>query len=285
VIDQDGGGNVSAGDIVQVTNDRGEVTRTALTREQAIDFNQRSNVVATALRSQPPPWQFTGNTTPVLKDDRGRPVQSNEFWEFKEMNGTDVNGRPAKVKYLQIREGVDPARAVDDLYKNPKRYEFDCATAVRVVNLKATLDTVGADDFNASHNQLMLYGRWDQRDGGALDGGWTTQRFAQERNGEFGKFDPASGDRLVPGDWRWYEREGDTTTASQGWNVIYLGKDENGKDQFWRTMSGTFTDSQPGEVGGRVFGDGIAGEYLAGIRGTTDINALIAMDQRPGPGR
>ena len=97
-----------------------------------------------------------------------------------------------------------------------------------------------------------------------------------DSKGEFDKFDPSKGDKLVPGDWRYYEKKGDTKSANQGWNVIYLGKDENGKDQFWK-IHGTFTDKNPGKTG-----SAISGEYLSSAQGTPDTAGLLGIDQNSG---
>lgn len=55
-----------------------------------------------------------------------------------------------------------------------------------------------------------------------------------------------------------------------------MGKDDAGRDQFWR-IGGTFTDSNPGATG-----SGLPGEYLSGIRGSTDVDYLVNIDRTPG---
>ncbi len=257
VFDNDLDGQIGAGDVIQKAN--GE--RVTFNKEQAIDFNQRANIVKNALSN--PKWEFTPDATPKLKGP-------NDFWELKDVPGKDF-------QMMSLKPGANPAAAVEDLRKHPERYEFDCAGGVRALNLLSTLDTIGKDDFNHSFQSLNFYGKFDSTDGKSDGGEWNYVSHADYNNGEWGRYDPQSGDQLVPGDWRWYENPTDNTTENNGWNVIYLGKDESGKDQFWR-IGKTFVDSNPGATGtGEV-----ANEYLSGVSGTTDINKLLYMDRTEG---
>ncbi len=56
--------------------------------------------------------------------------------------------------------------------------------------------------------------------------------------GEYALFDPAQGDDLRIGGTYYFDKPGDMTTASQGWNAVYLGRQDNGSHQFWTSDVG-----------------------------------------------
>jgi hypothetical protein len=144
---------------------------------------------------------------------------------------------------LVLKPNVDPSAAVEDMRQHPERYQFDCATGVRVVNLIGTKDTIGSADFNETYRGLEVYGHFDTGDGRRDGGAWIIEDKSgtrPENNEEFKPFNPATGDRLMPGDWRWYESPNDRTTAGQGWNVVYMGQDAQGRHQFWKVDGGVF---------------------------------------------
>ncbi|MGE0492201.1 MAG: hypothetical protein AB7S38_23520 [Vulcanimicrobiota bacterium] len=224
------------------------------TREQAF----RQNIVKAAEQAGDG-WAFTPSPTPQLRDDRGRLVEGNDYWELARQDDHQV---------LKLRQGADASQAVDDLFENKQRYALDCATAIRALGLKAELDTVGRDDFSNAHQDLSLYGHYDSFDHSFDSGAWDITagpRIDYGAGPEFGRFD-SSNDQLVAGDLRYFEHPGDTTTANQGWNALYLGQDENGQDRFWRTAGGAFTG-------------GLEGHYLSNLRGVPDGDQLAAVDR------
>ena len=208
-------------------------------------------------------------------------LSRNEFWEVVETRGED--NKP--FQYMKIRETdddgnpVNPSDAVQHMFDNKDDYILDCATPMRLLNLKAQLDTVGADDFDRSHRGLSLHSHFDSHDtnGDTLDSGFNVSvQTAASGNSdgaiagvEYTRFDPAN-DKLVPGDWRYFDKAGDITTSNQGTNRIYLGPGENGKENFW-------------VIGGGLEAIDLAepplGEHLTSLNGTPPIDRLVAIDQ------
>ena len=163
---------------------------------------------------------------------------------------------------------------------------------MRLMNLKSTLDTVGAEDFNANFKGATLCGQFDShnRSGSNGDAGFLHQaeyvKAGQQvavkgrlavAGKEFTRFDP-NNDKLRPGEVRYFERPGDTESAVQGWNVIYLGTDDSGKPKFWRVRDGVeavkLQDNFDATEGGAY-----SGEYLSSQRATPDVASLIAIDR------
>lgn len=227
----------------------------------SLDERYRSNVVkAAGLAGQG--WDFKESPSPSIVDNQGRQVQGNEFWEIRDSVNADGSSR----QVMGLRQGANAEAAVNDLFANKKNYQFDCAAAVRVLGLKAELDTVGGNDFNRAHQGLELYGHHDSYDGNFDSGAWNITagpRVDYGAGAEFGAFD-SSEDSLKAGDLRYFEKPGDTTTANQGWNAIYLGKDAQGGDRFWRTAGGEFSS--------------LEGHYLSNLRGAPDLAQLGAVD-------
>ncbi|GMU52366.1 MAG: hypothetical protein AMXMBFR33_15120 [Candidatus Xenobia bacterium] len=217
----------------------------------SLDQQYRANVVRAAEEAGDG-WAFESSPTPRL-------LGPSDSWQ---MGTRELDGQQHSV--LELKPGADPTRAVQDLFVNRQNYAFDCATAVRAVGLKAELDTVGADTFSQSHSDLFLFGHYDSVDGNQDSGAWRISAGPSVDYGagpELGAFDPTS-DRLQPGELRYFENPGDTTSENQGWNVIYLGQDAWGQDRFWRT--------------GGEFTGGIEGQYLSDLRGTPDLDQLSA---------
>ncbi len=216
-----------------------------------LDQQYRANVVRAAEQAGDG-WAFEASPTPLL-------LGPSDYWQ---MGSRELDGQTQRV--LELKPGADPSGAVQDLYLNRQSYAFDCATAVRAVSLKGELDTVGSEAFDRSHSDLFLFGHHDSVDGNQDSGAWRISAGPSVDYGagaELGAFDPTS-DRLQPGELRYFENPGDTTTENQGWNVIYLGQDGRGQDRFWRT--------------GGEFTGGIEGQYLSNLRGTPDLAQLSA---------
>ena len=292
-----GTGKISAGDTVVIRNAQGVETKKVLSQAEAYDVNFRSNVLNAAKLASDPAWDFTEKIVEMPKNElnppevrttqvNGQNVQQKVLardskWEVLEQRGDDGKN----FQFLKIRSTDDngnpvkPSDAINDLFANKDKFVFDCATPVRILNLKAQLDTVGADDFDAANQGLALHSHFDSNDknGDAFDSGFdktVTLAAAGNADGatpgvEFSRFNP-SNDRLVPGEWRYFEGPGDDTTSSQGTNRIYLGPAANGKASFY-------------EIGGGIVDINLnnppLGEYLSSLRGSTPTDELIAIDQ------
>jgi protein-glutamine gamma-glutamyltransferase len=117
-----------------------------------------------------------------------------QFWIKNELGG------------FQLKEGVLPSDAINDIFINSHLYAFECATAIVIVFYKAVLDVMDKQTFNRLFSNLLLYD-WhvDQ------DLGIKTKK----------------GEDYLPGDCLYFKNpEFDPQTPQwQGENTIYLGKD------------------------------------------------------------
>ncbi|TVY10256.1 protein-glutamine gamma-glutamyltransferase [Paenibacillus cremeus] len=57
---------------------------------------------------------------------------------------------------FQLRSGVLPSNAIQDIFSNSSLYAFECATAIIIILYKALLDTIGAEAFNRMFKDLYL---------------------------------------------------------------------------------------------------------------------------------
>ena len=137
-----------------------------------------------------------------------------QFWQV------DQSGR------MHVRPGVSPADAVDDIFNNPQAYVLDCAAASHVVGLRAIKNTIGAEDFNRTHQGLNIYG-------------WDAQRLNSD--GDMQSLSKISGDQnqramggIRAGDVGYFKNPDNISTEWQGENVISLGG-----DQYWGHPGGT----------------------------------------------
>lgn len=173
-------------------------------------------------------------------------LERNNYWEVVQ-RGAD--------RHLVMREtdnagqAVKPSEALQDIFAHRENYQFDCATPMRLLNLKATLDTVGADDFDQHSGRLQLSSWYDQHDNSRFDGGFISSVRTAEAGtinvkdktnnaGETALFDPGKGDKLTPGNIYYFDLPGDTSSERQGWNAVYLGTGNNGSHQFWSSSIG-----------------------------------------------
>jgi len=58
---------------------------------------------------------------------------------------------------FELRYGVSPSAAVEDIYVNGPLYAFECATAIIIILYKAVLDMIGREAFDRSFGRLYLY--------------------------------------------------------------------------------------------------------------------------------
>ncbi|EPY04504.1 transglutaminase [Paenibacillus alvei TS-15] len=59
---------------------------------------------------------------------------------------------------FQLRRGVSPSAAINDIFHNGGQYAFECATAIIIVLYKAIIDTLGESVFDRYFQDLLL---WD----------------------------------------------------------------------------------------------------------------------------
>ena len=281
-------GRLSQGDTLLVRNTAGqEVSRKTLTADDIYAMRFRENMLKNA-GSIGAGWEFTEKLVSIKGAQLAQPetrqytdsngargtekvVERNNFWEVVErgsnrflvMRNTDNAGKP-----------VLASDAINDVFTNRKNYAFDCASPMPLMNLKSTLDTIGKDDFNRNAGQLLISSWYDQYDTSRFDGGYLTNvRTAAAGEitvngkanlaGETAKFDPAKGDKLIPGNTYYFDLPGDTTTAEQGWNAVYMGQKADGSHEFWSNSVGLLSvtfDGKDFTTTGRL-----AGYYLGAV--------------------
>jgi protein-glutamine gamma-glutamyltransferase len=109
-----------------------------------------------------------------------------------------------KLGGFQLKKGVSPADAINDIFENSQLYAFECATAIVIVFYKAVLDTIEVNTFNKLFANLLLYDwHFDQ------DLGIKTK----------------IGDDYIPGDCLYFKNPDVDPEMPQwqGENAIYLG--------------------------------------------------------------
>ena len=104
---------------------------------QAFERNMREQIISSARA-----LNASGADFAVFDDSRCNP----QFWLR-----TDNGG-------FQLRSGIQPSKAILDIYTNGQMYAFECATAMVIVLYRATLLSIGEDAFNRHFNDLFL---WD----------------------------------------------------------------------------------------------------------------------------
>lgn len=122
---------------------------------------------------------------------------------------------------LQLKPGVKPSEALEDIAQNPSKYGYECATGLVVVYYQAILDLIGPEDFDRIASDLVV-GPWQMED--------SLASLMVNRHPNPGKDTETDlGDHtLVPGNY-YYFRNWDVTdeARARGWqgeNVIYLGE-------------------------------------------------------------
>jgi hypothetical protein len=305
VSDSNRDGKLSVGDTVVVKNSSGaQVSTKQLTADDMYEVRFRENMTK-AVNSVGRGWDFSDKLVDIQNNTLSQPfnrtyvnsyglpaqekvLEQNKYWEVVQRNGqnyllmrtTDSNGNAVKA-----------SDALNDLLNNKQNYAFDCATPMPIFNMKATLDTIGADDFNAKAGRLMFSGWYDQYDNSKNDGGFVpTIRTAQAgevsvngvRNlaGETAMFNTALGDDLRVGSTYYFDKPGDKTSATQGWNAIYMGRDAtNGNYQFWSSSAGTISINF--QNGSWIPSGGYSGDYLGAAISDPNIARLKAWDTTP----
>jgi protein-glutamine gamma-glutamyltransferase len=116
-----------------------------------------------------------------------------QFWDLTEVGG------------CQLKEGILPSVAIQDLFINGRKYAYECSTAMVIVLYHAVLQTLGPDVFNRLFANTLLYDwQYDK------DLGLTVERADVILPGDIVYFDNPDYDTNKP-EWR-------------GENAIYLGR-------------------------------------------------------------
>lgn len=108
-----------------------------------------------------------------------------------------------------LKQGVKPSDAINDIFRNPRKYGTECATVMVMIFYKAVLDNYGDKLFNAAFSEITLM-NWQQLDDLM---GISTQRKVPD---------------YLPGDCRYFRNPdvNPLTPEWQGENAIYLGENK-----------------------------------------------------------
>jgi protein-glutamine gamma-glutamyltransferase len=197
LIDVDGDGRLSDGDVAWRTDAAGRVNITKLDRA----LRDRVQIGA-AMIGAAEAMDGAGHRFALIVDHKFNP----HFWT---PDGTGT---------FKLKDGVKASDAFDDLFKSPHQYQFECATALVITQYKAMRDLLGADDFDRVCNDLRI-GPWQNEDllddvvelSGRGDVEATAARKETLRAGDYGYFK------------NWEVSEKGAADGWQGENVIYLG--------------------------------------------------------------
>lgn len=121
---------------------------------------------------------------------------------------------------FELKTGMSPSAALDDIFSSPSAYKFECATALVIVQYKAMRDLLGARDFDCVCAGLRI-------------GPWQTEATLDRATSLSGNGDveatPARRATLRAGDYgyfkNWDVSDAGRDAGWQGENVISLGGD------------------------------------------------------------
>lgn len=294
-------GKLTVGDTLIIQNENGqELKRSTLSNRDIYDLRFRENMLKNGLAVETG-WEFTDQLVSIKDAALAKPelreftnangststervLERNQFWEVVERDGN---------RYLLMRtsndqnQAVQASDAINDLFNHREAYAFDCASPMSVLNLKASLDTIGTADFNRNAGQLMISSWFDQYDNSQFDGGYIAQvrtAAAGEVNingvrnlaGETALFDPSKGDKLIPGNAYYFDLPGDNTSSVQGWNALYLGQDTEGHHQFWSSSIGKISIDFANNT--YLTAGQLSGYYLGAVVSDPNTSRLQAWD-------
>ncbi|MDV2886049.1 protein-glutamine gamma-glutamyltransferase [Alkalihalophilus pseudofirmus] len=101
--------------------------------------------------------------------------QSNAAFEvFETSRSNPMYWYTTRYGGFQLRPGVRPSVAIDDIYRNSHMYGFECATAMVIVYYHAVLNIIGPAKFDQLFPDLYLYS-WNFDPDLALQTGFSAQ--------------------------------------------------------------------------------------------------------------
>jgi protein-glutamine gamma-glutamyltransferase len=92
----------------------------------------------------------------IVEESEAMQAGDARFAVFKESRCNEDYWVRTEEGGFKLKEGVLPADAINDIYKNAGLYAFECATAIVIVLYKATLDSIGDAEFNRLFSGLKL---------------------------------------------------------------------------------------------------------------------------------
>lgn len=97
-------------------------------------------------------------------------LRSNILAAAKDMHNSDVGFATFRTSYcnteywnltseggFELKRNVTAADGIRDIYQNARKYGFECATAVMIIEYKAVLETLGDEEFNRLFPNIYLH--------------------------------------------------------------------------------------------------------------------------------
>lgn len=198
LIDANFNGRLDAGDVALTRGADGKVETTRISQILA-----DKAAVGAAMVGACEAMDRAGHAFELIKNHRCNAA----YWTLESGSGV-----------FKRKEGVSPSDALEDIFKNPSQYGFECATALVIVYYKAMYDLVGRADFDRLCKDVKI-GPWAYE--GDLSRLMVTEgngsreaspeRRATLRAGEYGYF------------MNWDVSAKGRDEGWQGENVIFLG--------------------------------------------------------------
>ena len=273
-------GTFSPGDSLIVTDAKGQqLSSKTLLPDDTTDLIFRNNLRNTAIAVNDG-WKYTSSPADLPNNKLESPetrnyadakgiqhietvYARNDYWEI--VAGTNTY-------YMLMRQqdtqgnAVKPSDAINHIVNQKQDYHLNVATAVRVLNLKASIDTIGADDFDKHAGQLVLQGAFDQHDTSNADSGFKSTGDVNTH------FNPSQGDALKPGSSYVFNLNNNAGSS------VYLGKNDSGTYQFWTSYAGVINLALNPNDGS--FADSTS--YLSSYVGNPDVAKLNGWDASNG---
>ncbi len=113
--------------IIQRMNNNPTVYSYSSVDELSFELSLRKNIVLSARAMNQSNVQFA-----VFENSRCNP----QYWLLTNTGG------------FQLRQGIKPSDAIQDIYSNSSLYAFECATAMIIIYYHAVLSLIGEQLFN-----------------------------------------------------------------------------------------------------------------------------------------
>lgn len=122
--------------IIQQMHDDSVVYSYQSIDELSFELKLRKNIIVSARAMNQGDAQFE-----IFENTRG----NSEYWHVTNAGG------------FQLKRGVLPSDAIQDIFKNSSMYAFECATAIIIIYYHAVLYSIGKPLFNQLFQNLYLY--------------------------------------------------------------------------------------------------------------------------------
>ncbi|TDF96139.1 protein-glutamine gamma-glutamyltransferase [Paenibacillus piri] len=80
-----------------------------------------------------------------------------QFAGFKNTRCNDAFWTITEYGGIQLKDGVAPRDAINDIFRNGSKYAIECATAIVIILYKAVLDSINPEQFDRLFADLLLF--------------------------------------------------------------------------------------------------------------------------------